>query len=288
MEFKYYSVNEINKFIADNGLSINKKFGQNFLINAGVADTIIRKLDPGKDHVIVEIGCGLGSLTNKLTATGNRIIGFEIDIAYIRHLKKIFGSMKNFHLIEGDFLKKLPELKTILKPGSKVIFTGNLPYYITTPIMESIFTADIPFESACFMVQKEVGSRITANEGTKQYGSLSIFSQFYSDPSIIADVSAGSFYPKPRVDSAVVLFKKHDRYQSVDKKLFFKLARSLFINRRKQLKNNLSISPFLQGIDKSLIFTALENAGIPLSERGEKLSIEKIILLTSELKKLLK
>lgn len=289
MEYKYYSVKEINKFLKDNDLAINKRFGQNFLINAGVVNSLVGKLKLTKDDVVVEIGCGLGSLTHKLLESGCMVIGCEIDLAYIRHLKELFGEQENFTLVEGDFLKKFEEIKGLIPEGKNIIFAGNLPYYITTPIMEKVFTSGLDYSKVCFMMQKEVGERIAAEAGCKQYGSLTVFCQYYTKPEVAVRVGADSFYPAPNVDSIIIIFhKRTDKEEVTNEKLFFKVARSLFISRRKQLKNNLQKSPFLQGVEKETIAEALTNSDIPLKERGENLTIDRIARLTNELDKILK
>ncbi len=289
MEFKYYSVKEINKFLESKSLAVNKNFGQNFLINSGVCDTIVNNLSLQPEDVVFEIGCGLGSLTNRLIDSPvGKVVGFEIDNAYIKHLKKLFKDYDKFSLYEGDFLKVFAKaLDENVRSGQRLIITGNLPYYITTPILDAIFTKGIKFERAAFMMQKEVAERITSGEGNKKYGSLSIFCQYYSRPKIIAKIGPGSFYPRPNVDSAVILFEsKPFATPADDEKLFFKVARSLFINRRKQLKNNFQNSPFLSEEEKSLIAQAMENVGIPPEERGERLSIARIVELSNALLKL--
>ena len=191
MQFKYFSIREIQNFINENNLAIHKKYSQNFLINSGVVDTIITFAKIEKEDLVLEIGCGLGSLTNKLIQTGCTLMGFEVDKAFIKLLKTQFSDNKNFTLIEGDFLKEIEKTKNeINKTKYKNIkILGNLPYHITTPILDKIFTTPIRFDLIIFMMQKEVAERITAKEGTKQYGSLSIFSQFYSNPKIIAKIS---------------------------------------------------------------------------------------------------
>lgn len=290
MQFKYFSIREIQNFINENNLAIHKKYSQNFLINSGVVDTIITFAKIEKEDLVLEIGCGLGSLTNKLIQTGCTLMGFEVDKAFIKLLKTQFSDNKNFTLIEGDFLKEIEKTKNeINKTKYKNIkILGNLPYHITTPILDKIFTTPIRFDLIIFMMQKEVAERITAKEGTKQYGSLSIFSQFYSNPKIIAKISPKSFYPSPKVDSSLVYFEKqHNKYPVKDKILFFKIARSIFINRRKQIKNNLILSPLLKNIDKDKIIQALNNSNIPFTIRGEILSIAKIVELSNELYKII-
>lgn len=288
MDFKYYSVREITAFLEKNELSINKKFGQNFLINSGVCDTIVQQLALSENDVVFEVGCGLGSLTNRLIASAaKRVVGFEIDRAYRKHLKSLFGKYESFLLIEEDFLTSFSmAVRRYVHPSDGFIITGNLPYYITTPILEKIFTAteEKHFQRAAFMMQKEVAERVVSKEGSKKYGSLSIFCQYYSQPKIIARISPASFYPKPNVDSAVVLFTQKPDFEKPENEiLFFQLAKSLFINRRKQLKNNFAYSPFLKGIDLELILEAMKEVNIPLEERGENLSIDKIIELSNRI-----
>jgi len=290
MHFKYFSINEINNFLSENGLSINKKFGQNFLINAGVVDTAIKNALIGSNDLIFEIGCGLGSLTHKLIATKAAVIGFEIDRAYIKLLKEQFNEYENFKLTEGDFLKKIDDIlkSTDLKKYGRVLFFGNLPYNITSPILEKILTGNIYFDEIYFMMQKEVAERIAAKEGTKKYGSLSIFCRFYTETKIIARVSPKSFYPQPKVDSCIMQFvKKREKLNLLNEEYFFKVSRSLFINRRKQLKNNLQMSPFIKNLNNEILIKALENSEIPPEARGEELSIERIARLANELYKLI-
>lgn len=289
MEFKYYSVKEINTFLESKGLAVNKKFGQNFLINSGVCDTIVKNLELTPEDVVFEIGCGLGSLTNRLIDSSvGKVVGFEIDNAYQKHLKNLFKGYPKFTLVSGDFLKEFENaVKTHLASGQKPVITGNLPYYITTPIMEKIFTGTLGFSRAAFMMQKEVGERVVSKAGNKKYGSLSIFCQYYSEPKIIANISPASFYPQPNVNSVVLRFVHRKFQPSADnEQLFFAVARSLFINRRKQLKNNFALSPFLKSIPLEFILQAMEQCAIPLEERGENLSIEQIIHLSNVINKL--
>lgn len=290
MDFKYYSVKEINTFLQAKGLAVNKKFGQNFLINSGVCDTIVRNLELTPNDVVFEIGCGLGSLTNRLIdSPAGKIVGFEIDNAYQKHLTGLFKDFSKFTFVPGDFLKEFDNaVKTHLAPGQKPVITGNLPYYITTPIMEKIFTGTCGFSRAAFMMQKEVGERVVSKAGNKKYGSLSIFCQYYSEPKIIANISPASFYPQPNVNSVVLRFvHRAFKPQADNEKLFFAVARSLFINRRKQLKNNFAFSPFLKSVPQELILQAMSQCGIPAEERGENLNIEQIIHLSNVLNKLI-
>ncbi|MBN2546294.1 MAG: ribosomal RNA small subunit methyltransferase A [Spirochaetes bacterium] len=291
MHFKYFSIKEINNFLTENHLSINKKYGQNFLINSGVVDTIIKNANIQSDDLVIEIGCGLGSLTHKLIATKAAVTGFEIDRAYIKLLKNEYEKHENFRLIQGDFLKKIDDvLKTTnLKKYKRILYFGNLPYNITSPVLEKILTGNIHFNELYFMMQKEVAERIRAIEGSKKYGSLSVFCRFYTDTKIIAKVSPRSFFPEPKVESCIMQFiKKQINLNPLSREYFFKVSRSLFINRRKQLKNNLMMSPFIKNLNNEILIKALKNSAIPPEARGEELSIERIVRLSDEIYKLVK
>lgn len=290
MEFNFYSKKAIKYFLKEDKLFINKKYGQNFLINAGVVDTIINKAQITKKDIVFEIGCGLGGLTNKLLNTGAQIVGFEIDKAYSTHLLNIFAKNNNFNLYTGDFLKIADKVisKYNLQDFKQIIFVGNLPYYITTPILEKIFTMPYNFNSAYFMMQKEVAQRIMAKSGTKKYGSISIFCNYHSNIKTICDISSKSFFPQPNVDSIVMEFTNKKNFNVDNEKLFFKISRSLFINRRKQLKNNLLLSPFLTNVEKELTIDSLTHLNISTSIRGEMLSIPDIVKIANEVNKNLK
>jgi 16S rRNA (adenine1518-N6/adenine1519-N6)-dimethyltransferase len=291
MEFRYYSIPAIKQFIQAHGLAIHKKMGQNFLVNAGVVQTIIDNAKIRKSDICFEIGCGLGSVTSRLIKSGASVIGFELDKAYATHLRTIFADYTNFSLVEGDFLKTSGEVidTTRADKEGRILYFGNLPYYITTPILEHIFTNRYRFDALYFMMQREVANRITASPGTKEYGSLSIFCNYFSQPRIISRVSASSFYPKPNVDSAVLSFtRKRDAVTADNEDLFLRLARSLFINRRKQIRKNLGLSPFLTPIEKGHVSAALEACSISPQVRGETLSVEMVLSMANQLHSLSK
>lgn len=290
MDFRFFSVNEIKNFINKNKIKINKKLGQNFLINSGVVDTIIEKSQISEKDLAIEIGCGLGALTHRLIRSNATVVGFEIDKAYVKHLNQLFDKCQNFILINKDFLKSIENvIKNFdIKKFNRILYFGNLPYYITTPILEKIFLNKLYFDKLYFMLQKEVGKRIVAKEGTKEYGSLTIFCNYFTETKIIARVSSKSFFPAPKVDSVVAEFtKKEQKINLLNEDFFFKVTKSLFINRRKQIKNNLLFSPFIKNITKETLSLALKKANIDENTRGETLSIEKIACLSNELFKIL-
>ncbi len=280
MDFKFYSVGEIKQYLDSLNLTVNKSFGQNFLINAGVADGIVRAMDINEEDLVFEIGCGLGSLTNRILIKKPDFYGFEIDKGYITHLNKLFSSEPRFHLIAGDFLKTFEKSVAEIDRSKyrQTVFAGNLPYYITTPILDKIFKSEFGFDKIITMVQKEVAERITAGPGTKKYGSLSIFCQFYAEPKIISSVKPASFYPRPAVDSTVILFTKRKvSYNVKSTELFFKFVNSIFMNRRKQLKNNIECAVKLSPDEKEMIINGLSKSSVPLTGRGEELNIAKIV-----------
>ena len=185
-------------------------------------------------------------------------------------------------MVEGDFLKTFHHTIEKLPADSSIVVTGNLPYYITTPILELIFESQANIKHASFMMQKEVALRVVSSHGSKQYGSLTIFAHFFSNPKIVCKISPSSFYPPPNVDSAVVAFAiMPNKFLVRDRALFFKVARSLFINRRKQIKNNLQNSPFLKELNANDILEVLDLAHIPPTIRGEALAIDKIVTLAN-------
>jgi 16S rRNA (adenine1518-N6/adenine1519-N6)-dimethyltransferase len=285
MDFKYYSVKEIIYFLKEKGISCQKKFGQNFLIDPAIADSITESLEINENDLVLEIGCGIGSLTNKILGKGCRVIGFEIDRAFIRFLKEYFTSDK-FTLIEGDFLKEADKVFGAIKKENygQIKIVGNLPYYITKPIIEKIFTSSFEFDSYCIMVQKEVADKMRSNEGGKKYSFLSIISQVNKDLSVVCDAGHDSFFPSPDVESEVLMFKPaKNKIEILNKKIFFDLAKSLFLNRRKKITNNLNLSPFFNPKEKELLKKILYNFKISDNLRGENIPIDSIIRISNEL-----
>jgi 16S rRNA (adenine1518-N6/adenine1519-N6)-dimethyltransferase len=287
MDFKYYGIKEIRNFLNGNNINCQKKFGQNFLIDEKIADTIIKSLEIDKTDLVIEIGCGIGSLTNKILNTGCRMIGYEIDWAFIKFLKEYFKEdiiSGKFELIEGDFLKE-SVLSSVKKENYRSVkLVGNLPYYITKPVIEKIFTTDLEFDLVCIMIQKEVADKLRSKENSKKYSYLSILSQVNKEMKSVCEAGPESFYPSPEVDSEVVLFSsKMNKSEISDYKMFCNLSKSLFLNRRKKIMNNLNFSPFFNQKEKELLKKILCNLNISDNLRGENIPVEDIIRISNEL-----
>jgi len=276
--FNCYDPASIKKIISDRGLNVQKKYGQNFLINEKIADLITSEIDINKNAFVAEIGCGLGSLTKKLVDRAKTFIGFEIDKGYVEILNEIFSTNNNFQLIEGNFLKKSKPIFRDVKEDlyEKKILVGNLPYNLTREIFEYIFSGEFVFDKVYFMIQKEVLKKITASPGDERYSYMSIISQINKDINEITHLSKNDFYPSPEVDSVFVSFIKNEKIKILNKKLFFRIAKSIFINRRKKIINNFKLSPFLNETEKYNVEKTLFKVDISPDARGETLSLQQI------------
>lgn len=263
-----------------------KKFGQNFLIDSHVLDKIITAADITKEDTILEIGPGIGSMTQHLCEKAGKVISVEIDNMLIPILNENLSQYDNFILINQDFLKL--DVKKLLDEHNceKVKVVANLPYYITTPIIMSLFENNIPLESITVMVQKEVAQRMEAKPSTKDYGALSLAIQFYATTNIVANVPPNCFIPRPNVGSAVIkLSLRNDKpYELYDTSLMFKIVRAAFNQRRKTLINALNNSPLIN-ISKETILSALEEMNLSSTIRGEALSLEQFCTLSNILYK---
>ncbi len=269
--------------------AFQKKFGQNFLIDSHVLNKIITSSNITKEDVVIEIGPGIGSLTQQLAENAKQVIAVEIDKKLIPILEDTLSDYNNITIINEDILKvdivKLVEEKNDNKP-IKVV--ANLPYYITTPIIMGLFESNVPVDSITVMVQKEVADRMKAKPGTKDYGALSLAVGYYSEPYIVANVPPNCFMPRPKIGSAVIKLTKHKQppVDVEDAKLLFKIIRASFNQRRKTLINGLYNN--LDGMfDKDQLKQAIENIGLKLNVRGETLSLEEFSNLANELYKLI-
>lgn len=252
-----------------------KKFGQNFLIDEHVLEKIISAAGIGPDDFVVEIGPGIGTMTQYLAHAARGVAAVEIDKALIPILQDTLSAYDNVTVINEDVLKvDLKELAEKMNEGRPVKVVANLPYYITTPIIMGLFESHVPVESITVMVQKEVAERMQAGPGTKDYGALSLAVQYYAAPYIVANVPPNCFMPRPNVGSAVIRLQVHKNpdIRVKDESLMFRIIRASFNQRRKTLQNSLSHDPQL-GISKEVVARILEEMGLSATIRGEALSL---------------
>lgn len=262
--------------------AFQKKFGQNFLIDPHVLDKIIRSAEITKDDCVIEIGPGIGSVTQALLENAGKVISIEIDDQLIPILTEQFGHESHFKLIHKDVLKvDLKQLIAEESPNKKVKVVANLPYYITTPIIMMLLENELPIESITVMVQKEVADRLASKPGTKQYGAITASVNYYSDSYLVANVPRNCFMPRPNVDSAVIQLKLNDepKVKVGNTKQLFKIIKGAFILRRKTLLNTLAAHGDL-GIEKERLKELLDESGIGAQTRGETLSVEDFARLS--------
>ena len=265
--------------------SFQKKFGQNFLIDPHVLDKIIAAAEITKDDFVLEIGPGIGTLTQYLAEAAREVVAVEIDSTLIPILEDTLSDYDNVSVINEDVLKvdlrKLAEERNGVKP-IKVV--ANLPYYITTPIIMSLFESHVPLKSLTVMVQKEVALRMQAGPGTKDYGALSLAVQYYASPYLAANVPPNCFMPRPNVGSAVIRLTRFEEtpVQVKDEKLLFRLIRASFNQRRKTLQNGLVNSQELD-FTKEQVAAAIATLGVSPSVRGEALTLEQFAALANAL-----
>lgn len=268
----------INKY----SFAFQKKFGQNFLIDSNVLESIIRGAEITKDDFVLEIGPGIGTMTQYLCEAARQVVAVEIDKMLIPILEDTLSEYDNVEVINQDVLKvDIKSLAEEKNNGKPIKVVANLPYYITTPIIMGLFESGVPIDSITIMVQKEVADRMQTGPGSKDYGALSLAVQFYATAKVILNVSATCFMPRPNVDSAVIKLTRHKEptVNVADEKLMFKIIRASFNQRRKTLQNGLYNSSELR-IPKEKTVAALEEMGLTPTIRGEKLSLEEFALLS--------
>ena len=263
--------------------SFKKRFGQNFLIDSHVLDKIIRGAEIGKEDAVLEIGPGIGTLTQALCEAAGEVTAVEIDRDLIPILEKTLAAYDNVRIINEDILKL--DLSAISEKPLKVV--ANLPYYITTPIIMGLFESGAPLLSITVMVQKEVADRMQAAPGGKNYGALSLAVQYYAEAEIIANVPPNCFIPRPGVGSAVIRLTKHTAppVQPKDEKFMFRLIRAAFAQRRKTLVNTLRNDSSLS-YSREQLETVLAAMGLPAAVRGERLSLAEFAELSDRLMEL--
>lgn len=266
--------------------NFQKKFGQNFLIDEHVLDKIIRAAEITKEDYVLEIGPGIGTMTQYLACAAREVTAVEIDRALIPILEDTLKEYDNVSIINEDILKvDIAALAKEKNGGRPIKVVANLPYYITTPIIMGLFESHVPLESITVMVQKEVADRMQVGPGTKDYGALSLAVQYYAEPYIVANVPPNCFMPRPAVGSAVIRLTRHQKppVEVMDEKLMFRLIRASFNQRRKTLANGLKNSGELN-LSKEVITAAIEKLGKGSSVRGEALDLEEFARLTNIIK----
>ncbi|MCM3478911.1 16S rRNA (adenine(1518)-N(6)/adenine(1519)-N(6))-dimethyltransferase RsmA [Caldibacillus thermoamylovorans] len=269
------------------GFTFKKSLGQNFLIDTNILNNIVDHAEITPESGVIEIGAGIGALTEQLAKRCKKVLSFEIDQRLLPVLEDTLSPYPHVSIVHQDFLKAdvHQAIETYLQEVKDIAIVANLPYYVTTPIIMKCLEDHLPFRSMVMMMQKEVGSRITAKPGTKDYGSLTIAIQYYTTAEIVMNVPKTVFIPQPNVDSAVVKLTKRDQpvVAVKDEQFFFNIVKFSFAQRRKTILNNL-VSQLENGKEKKeQIMAALEKAEIDPTRRGETLTIEEFAKLSDGL-----
>lgn len=267
------------------GFSFQKKFGQNFLIDENVVRKIVREAGVTKDDFVLEVGPGIGTMTQILCEEAREVVAVEIDKKLIPILTRdTLSYYDNVTVINEDILKlDIAKLAKEKNDGRPIKVVANLPYYITTPIIMGLFESGVALDSITIMVQKEVADRMQVGPGTKDYGALSLAVQYYAKPSIVLTVPASCFMPRPNVDSAVIKLERYSQppVDVKDAHLMFNIIRASFNQRRKTMTNSVVNAGL--GITKEKLLAALEACGLPATVRGEALTLEQFAQLANEL-----
>lgn len=270
--------------------NFQKKFGQNFLIDTHVLEKIIDAAGITKDDFVLEIGPGIGTMTQYLCENAREVAAVEIDNNLIPILKDTLKEYDNVEVIHEDILKvDIQELAQRKNQSRPIKVVANLPYYITTPIIMGLFESHVPIASITIMVQKEVADRMQAGPGSKDYGALSLAVQFYAKPEIVANVPPNCFMPRPNVGSAVIRLTRHETVpvDVSDEKLMFRIIRASFNQRRKTLANGLNNAPDIP-LSKEQIQESITALGVPVNIRGEALTLEQFAKLSNIMHSIIK
>jgi 16S rRNA (adenine1518-N6/adenine1519-N6)-dimethyltransferase len=280
---KLTSPKVISEIMKCNDIAFTKSLGQNFLIDENILNKVVAVAEVTKDDYILEVGPGIGALTAALANRAKKVVAIEIDKGIIPVLRKSVEDFDNVEVIEGDVLKvDLAKLAQENFDSSDFKVVANLPYYITTPVIMKLLSAQLPIRVMVFMVQKEVAQRMSALPGSKEYGALSVAVQFYSKARTEFKVPPSAFMPRPKVDSAVVRLKTGKPPVEVEyTQLFFKVVRLAFLHRRKTLGNALAMGDL--GLDRESIRNILTDLGIDPQRRGETLSLQEFAKIANVL-----
>lgn len=279
---RLYSPAYVKEIISKYGFKFSKSLGQNFLIDGNILKKIGNSGNITAEDYVLEIGPGIGTLTEELALRAKKVVAVELDNTLIPILEETIGKYNNVEVIHGDILKvDIEKLINDKLNGGPIKVVANLPYYVTTPIIGKLIEDNLNIDSIIVMVQKEVAERMVAQPGGKEYGTLSVFINFYCQPEIIVKVPKTVFMPQPKIDSAIIKLKIKKELPEIDRDKFSKVVKASFSKRRKTIINSLSSYGF--NIDKDIIREVLENANIDLNIRAENLSIEDFIKISKTL-----
>lgn len=276
-------IGTIKDILSRHGFTFSKSLGQNFLINPSVCPRMAELSGAGKKVGVIEIGPGIGVLTNELCKLADKVVAIELDKRLLPVLEETLGEYDNLKVVNADVLETdLHKLIEEELSGMEVVVCANLPYYITSPVIMKLLEDKLPISAITVMVQKEAAQRICAEVGSRQSGAVTVSVNYYAKPEMLFSVSAGSFMPAPKVDSAVIRLNVLDEppVKVNDEKKFFSVIKAAFSQRRKVISNSLSSG---LSLDKSKIAEILEKSGVPLNARAEKLSLQNFADIANNL-----
>lgn len=277
---RLYSPKYVKEIIEKYGFRFSKSLGQNFLIDGNVVRNIVKGANITKEDYVLEIGPGIGTLTEELALNAKKVVSVELDNSLLPVLEETLSDYENVEIVHGDILEvDINKLIDEKLGGGPVKVVANLPYYVTTPIIGKLLEENLNMDSITVMIQKEVADRMVAKHGTKTYGALSVFVNFYTDPEIILKVPKTVFMPQPKIDSAVIKLKIKEELPNIDREQFFKVVKAGFSKRRKTILNSLSSYGF--DIDKEIIKSSLEKANVKAETRAENISLEDFINIST-------
>lgn len=282
MDKRLYMPGYVKGILKEHGFKFSKGLGQNFLIDGNIVKGIVEKAGISKDDYVLEIGPGIGTLTEELALKAKKVVSVELDKELLPILDITLEKYNNIEIVNGDILEiDIDRLIEEKFDGQPVKVVANLPYYVTTPILSRLIEGGHKIESVTVMIQKEVAERIVAEKDNKQYGSLTVFINFYSEPEIVLEVPRTVFIPQPNVDSAVIKLELKENLIDVDREIFFKLVKSAFGKRRKTILNSMTSGEL--ELSKDELRPILEELNIAANNRAENLTIEDFARIANKI-----